>query len=140
MAYRFDGAPSVRKKLDTGDYSLEGFESLCVVERKTKEDAYGCVGASRKRFIRCLERLARLDSACIVIECSLSDFAIPPRRTKVNQRMAIGSFISWCARYKIPVWFCDNRVYAERVTEKWLLAYWRRREDAGDADEAAGAA
>ena len=118
---------TVVKGLKSGDYSLEGYEDYVAVERKSHSDAYGCVGASRTRFEVCLERLSALDRACIVIECGLSDFAVPPRRTKVDARMAVGSYISWSVKYRIPVYWCDSREYAERVTVRFLAGWMKHR-------------
>lgn len=118
------GYETVIKKLDAGDYSLEGFEDKVAVERKNPSDAYGCVGSGRKRFTDCLERLAALDRAAIVIERSIEDFdQNPPARTKIDSRMAVGSYISWACKYRIPVFWCVNRAYAERVTVRFLAAY-----------------
>lgn len=118
---------TVVKGIRTGDYSLEGFENHVAVERKSKQDAYGCVGSSRGRFELCLERLSELDRACVVIECGLADFAIPPARTKVDARMAVGSYISWSVKYRIPVFWCDTREYAERVTVRFLAGWMKHR-------------
>jgi ERCC4-type nuclease len=110
--------------LRTGDYSIDGYEDKVAVERKSKEDAYGCVGTGRKRFTDCLERLAALDRAAIVIERSIEDFdQSPPARTKIDSRMAIGSYISWSCKYRIPVFWCHNKLYAERITVRFLMAY-----------------
>jgi ERCC4-type nuclease len=110
--------------LKTGDYSLEGFEDKVAVERKSKEDAYGCVGSGRRRFVECLERLAGLERAAIVIERSIENFdQEPPTRTKIDSRMAVGSYISWSCKYRIPVFWCHNKLYAERITVRFLMAY-----------------
>lgn len=37
--------------------------------------------------------------------------------------MAIGSFISWSCMYRIPVYWCGTRAFAERVTVRFLAAY-----------------
>ena len=110
--------------LRTGDYSLEGFEDRIAVERKSKSDAYGVVGGGRKRFEACLERMAALERAAIVIERGIEDFdQNPPERTRIDSRMAIGSYISWSCKYRIPVFWCHNRAYAERITVRFLSAY-----------------
>lgn len=127
LEFPFVGYQTVPGTLSAGDYSLEGYESRVAVERKNPSDAYACVGAERKRFTRCLERLAGLDRAAIVIECSLSAFAIPPPRTRIDSRMAVGSYISWSCQYRIPVFFCETRAYAERVTVRFLAAYVKYR-------------
>lgn len=127
LPYVFDGYETQVGTLATGDYSLIGLEDKVAVERKSKEDAYGCVGASRRRFVDCLRRLGDLDRAAIVIESNLVKFAVPPPRTKIDARMAVGSYVSWACQYRIPVFFADNREYAERLVVRFLAAYvkWR---------------
>ena len=122
--FTFAGYETKVATLRTGDYSLEGFEDRVAVERKSKEDAYGCVGSGRRRFVECLERLAALDRAAIVIERSIENFdKEPPARTRIDSRMAVGSYISWSCKYRIPVFWCNNKAYAERVTVRFLAAY-----------------
>lgn len=125
---------TVVKGLKSGDYSLEGYESHVAVERKSHSDAYQCVGASRERFEDCLGRLAKLDRACVVIESSLSAFAVPPERTRVDARMAVGSYISWSVKYGLPVFWCDTREYAERVTVRFLAGWMKHRSHLVKAD------
>lgn len=119
--YRFEDFPVVVKKLDAGDYSLVGFEDQFCVERKSKADAYGCVGKSRDRFKRCLDRLSMLKRAVIVIECSFHDFQTPPSRTMISKQQAIGSYISWWSHYGVGV-FWGTRAECEAFTVKWLVA------------------
>jgi DNA excision repair protein ERCC-4 len=81
------------------------------------------VGASRERFEACLERLSALERACVVIECGLAEFAKPPARTRIDARMAVGSYISWMVQYRVPVVWCDDRTLAERFIVRFLAAY-----------------
>lgn len=121
--YEFKGYKTEIQGLAYGDYSLEGYTDYITIERKSKADAYGCVGGSRGRFTRCLDRLARIRAPAIVIECSLAEFSQPPPRTRISAKQAVGSFISWSCQYRIPVFWCENRAYAERVTLRFLLSY-----------------
>ena len=126
LRYLFDGYESYRTTLKTGDYSLEGFTDVLAVERKNHADAWGCLTEGRKRFERCLERLGQLDRAAIVIEASMAEFVIPPPQIKrVNAATAMGSYISWSTKYRIPVFFAENRQWAERVTLRILAAYFK---------------
>ena len=125
--YAFDGWKTISKKLDFGDYSLEGYETDCAVERKSFADAYGCVGRSRHRFERHLDGLRRMLRPLIVIESGLAEFATPPRRTRVTAAQAIGSYISWSCTTGIPVVWTGSRAFAERVTLRWLVAFWKHR-------------
>ena len=119
--YLFEGFPVTVKKIDAGDYSLVGVEDQVVVERKSKEDAYGCTGKSRDRFKRCLERMSKLKRAVIVIESSFHDFQTPPSRTMISKQQAIGSYISWWSHYGVGV-FWGTRAECEAFTVKWLVA------------------
>lgn len=122
--YSFTGLASIRAGLQTGDYSLVGYEHRVAVERKNKADAWGCVAGDRPRFERCLERLAALERAAIVIECDLRDFAIRPEYIqRVTPATAVGSYVSWSCKYRVPVFWCDTKAYAERITVRFLVAF-----------------
>lgn len=126
LRYMFDGYESFRTTLATGDYSLEGYENRLAVERKNHSDAWGCLTEGRKRFERCLERLSTLDRAAIVIESSMAEFCVaPPQIKRVNAATAMGSYISWSTKYRIPVFFAENRQWGERVTLRILAAYYK---------------
>ena len=126
LRYLFDGYESYRTTLATGDYSLEGYTDRLAVERKNHSDAWGCLTDGRKRFERCLERLAVMDRAAIVIEASLKDFCIPPPQVKrVNAATAVGSYLSWSCKYRIPVYWAESRQWGERVTLRYLAAYYK---------------
>lgn len=135
LRYMFDGYESYRTTLQSGDYSLEGFESVFAVERKNHADAWGCLTEGRKRFERCLERLSLLDRSAIVIESSMAEFCVPPSQIKrVNAATAMGSYISWSTKYRIPVYFCENRQWAERVTLRILAAYFKHCAGGGNGN------
>jgi ERCC4-type nuclease len=126
LRYIFDGYTSYRTTLQTGDYSLRGYEDVLAVERKNHADAWSMLTSERKRFERCLERMAQLDRAAIVIECSMKDFCVPPPQVKrVNAATAVGSYLSWSCKYRIPVYWAENRQWGERVTLRFLAAYYK---------------
>lgn len=126
IPYLFDGYSWRRATLKTGDYSLEGFEDRLAVERKNKLDAWAMLSNERKRFERCLERLALLDRAAIIVECSMLEFCQPPPNVfRVNAATAMGSYISWSIKYRIPVFFAENRQWGERTTLRVLAAFYK---------------
>lgn len=132
LPFPFEGLVTKRATLGAGDYSIEGLENKVAVERKSKNDAWGCVADGRSRFTRCLERLSALDRAAIVIECSLTEFAIQPSRIeRVTPATAVGSYISWSCQYRLPVFWCDTRQYAERVTARFLASYHKHMLEKG---------
>lgn len=120
------GFAALTKTLKTGDYSIVGLEDKVAVERKSYADAWGSMSTGRARFERCVARLAELDRAAIVIECSLTQLATQPSRIqRVLPASVVGGLISWSCKYRVPVWMCDTREQAERVTVRFLDAYWR---------------
>lgn len=128
LPYNFDGFDVERGTLKAGDYSLKGYEHLVAVERKSHGDLWGSMSTGRARFERCVKRLAELDRAAIVVECSLTEAAVPPVQVqRVMPASVIGGLISWSVQYQIPIYFCDTRVLAERVVLRYLAAYFKHR-------------
>jgi len=92
-----------------GDYSICGLEHLISVERKEINDL-------------------ALDYFCLVIEGSLSDLTNGRYRSKMLPNSAIQSLMAFSVRYRLPIFFCENRKYGARVTESLLLKYAREIE------------
>jgi ERCC4-type nuclease len=134
LPYKFQ-TPSIRAKLPTGDYSLEGFEDRISIERKELNDLIKCLmnGSKndtfdRDRFERELLRGMEFDYFAVVVEASLSDIVSGNYRSKMTPKSAIQSLLAFSVRYKLPIFFCDNRAYAQRVTESLLLKYAKELE------------
>lgn len=126
--YRFQ-VPAVKGTLTTGDYSLSGAEHLISIERKTLDDLIGCLCSNgRERFERELHRGKALDYFCVIVECSLSDLANGSYRSQMTPRSAIQSLLAFSVRYRLPVFFVENRQYGARVTESLLLKYAKEME------------
>jgi len=124
----FDGFVTVRGTLKQGDYSLVGFEDKVAVERKSYNDCWGSMSLGRARFQRCVERLAKLDRAAIVIECSLTALTVQPARIqRTNAASVVGGLVSYSAQHAIPVFFCDSRLFAERITLRFLASWFKHR-------------
>lgn len=120
------GFATMRKTLGAGDYSIVGLEDKLSVERKSYSDAWSSMSAGRARFERCVKRLAELDRAAIVIECSVKELAVQPSRIeRVSPASVVGGLISWSCQYRLPVFFADDRAHAERITVRYLAAYWK---------------
>jgi ERCC4-type nuclease len=111
---------SRRATLATGDYSVEGYEQLIAVERKSHADFVMCVGAERERFERCLARLATYEYPALVLECGLSDLLAGTRYSAVHPASVVGSLIAWSTKYRLPIWLAGNREHAAMVVTKIL--------------------
>jgi ERCC4-type nuclease len=55
--------PTVRAKLDEGDYAIEGHEQTIFIERKSVEDLYGTITQGRDRFCAELLRVVEANRA-----------------------------------------------------------------------------
>ena len=114
--------------IPVGDYSICGLEHLISVERKEINDLIGCLTTGRERFERELHRGKALDYFCLVIEGNLSDLANGRYKSKMLPKSAIQSLMAFSVRYRLPIFFCENRKYGARVTESLLLKYAREIE------------
>jgi DNA excision repair protein ERCC-4 len=121
--YRFPR--SEVRTLPTGDYSIAGLEDRVAIERKTQSDAYASLGRGRARFERELIRLARLDYAALVIECSLPEFLRVPAFSQMNPRAAVASLLAWSVKHRVFVFFAGDRRHGRAVTLGLLEKYWR---------------
>ena len=127
-AYAWDAyfkAPTITKKLDTGDYSLLGMETEIAVERKTLDDLVGCLTKGRERFERELERSTGLDYFCVIVEAGYSQLVLGDYRSRLNTKSAIESISTFEIRYSTHFLFAGNRELAARKAESLLLKYWR---------------
>lgn len=127
-----EGIAQVRRKLATGDYSVEvagiDWSNRIALERKSKNDQWQCVAGERARFIRCLERLAKLEFAAVIIECSLVDFALQPAQVqRVTPATAVGSCLSWMVQYGVPFIWAGPRDHAERVALRLLASFVKHK-------------
>jgi len=113
------------KKLDTGDYSIEGYEHLLCIERKesTTELAGNCIS---KRFVRELERMQKYKYAYVILEFSFDDILgypqnlkLPPwikRKIKVSGNFILTRMCQWSLDYDFQILACGNRQKAQDIT------------------------
>jgi ERCC4-type nuclease len=100
--------PTVRKKLDAGDYSIVGLESKVAIERKSLGDLVGTLTKGRERFERELDRLATYERKVIVVEGALGTLVDGLYRSTVSPNALLGSLGSFFARWDIATIFAGN--------------------------------
>ena len=113
-----------KRKLDTGDYMMEGQPEL-VVDRKQNlsELAHNLLSPDRARFYREVRR-ARESGIRLVILCEergingLEDVrGWAPKYGKASGKaLADAIFKLWIA-YQVPVLYCDKRSTGKRIVE-----------------------
>lgn len=124
-------ARSQRVTMPTGDYSIVGYEHRICVERKTQQDMWGTCGRGHKRFSAELERMAKMEMAWVMIECTQLHFAVNPpihvRGSSEKRNKRAQSYVkminSWMVKHGVPVLWWDNRAVANRNCEH-LLVQW----------------
>ncbi len=114
--------------LSIGDYSIVGLENYIAIERKELNDLINCLTTGRDRFEKELFKGKALDYFALVIEASLSDLANGHYRSQMEPKSAIQSLLAFSIRYRLPIFFCENRKYGQRVTASLLLKYAREVE------------
>ena len=133
--YTFGDIPTVRDKLEVGDYSISGLESCVAIERKNLDDFVATVIRGKDRFHNELVILARMEFAAIVVEASLTDILEKRYAGHVNPLSVIGAAVAIMVEYRVPIMFCGNRQAACHVTRSILKRlYDKRRAPKGAKD------
>ena len=109
--------------LKTGDYSVEGFDNIIALERKTLADIVGSLMNGRERFLNEMERLAQFRYKCLCIEASRTSIKSPytfADNVKAHPNGVMGSLDAIGARYGINIHYGDNRALSEEYAASWL--------------------
>lgn len=117
-----------------GDYSIEGFEGRCHIERKSMDDAHGTFlgwGERRARFEREIANLSEMECAAVVVECSFLQLiqqapSHGKKSAQENAKILMRQVLAWKQDYRVPWEFCDGRRFAEVVTFRLLERFWRK--------------
>jgi ERCC4-type nuclease len=121
-----------RVALKTGDYTVEGMESLLALERKSLTDIVACTVAHRRRFLANCERLATFRWKAILIEASYEDIKSRPDEfdipSEVHPNAVCGTLDAIEAKFSIPIIYTStHRKLATERAASWLskhFTYW----------------
>lgn len=126
FAFSAPGVRTIRRALETGDYSVDGLEHRVAVERKTLNDLVKSLIRDRDRFLREVRRLETFEACCIVVEADWSDVAERRYAGGAHPRSVFGAILSLIVDQRTPVYFLSNRQIACRFTEDFLLRFHRK--------------
>lgn len=111
----------VDEALETGDYTIMGYEDKIVIERKELSDFLNCVGNDRERFTRELERMTGFELPIVLIEADFTEALKPSRHnSELHPNSILGSVCAWIAKFQIHFLFCGGRELGQRTTKKIL--------------------
>jgi ERCC4-type nuclease len=111
------GIPVIRKKLEYGDYALQGFTDGFVVERKKHGDLYGSLGKGRERFYRELDRMSTAERPYIMVEGTESDILQSFKYSRMHPNVIRQSIASIEMTRGIPFYYSGN----SKQSELWLI-------------------
>jgi DNA excision repair protein ERCC-4 len=124
--FHFDGyeCSTTKAGLQTGDYSVLGFEEVLAVERKSLDDLVQCLmGADRIRFEKELARARSMERFTVVLESSYEDIVKHRYRSRMSPVAVIQSIMAFWIRYGTPFIFAGSRRAAEYITFSLLKKY-----------------
>lgn len=97
------------RKLDTGDYSIDGLEHLIMIERKSIPDLWHSLVQDRERFMREMDRAKLIPARYIVVEGDLKDLLSGIFYSKVSPEFILASIVSLQIKYGVHVIFTSKR-------------------------------
>jgi hypothetical protein len=123
--------PVIRRKLDVGDYSVEGWEHEIAIERKSLADWVGTTFGTTERasgekvdnwdrFRREIERAKGLRRFWIFIEATRGDVYGRKYHSRVEPQSVLGRTDSLEVDHGVSVLWCGQRSEAERMVG-WFL-------------------
>ena len=124
--WTFDNYTTSHHKLDAGDYSIEGLETILAIERKKSvtEIANNII---EPRFKDAISRLAQHKHAFLLLEFSIKDILsypigsdLPKRlwdKVKISPAFIMKNVLDWELEHNIKVMFCGSPSDAEKVAE-----------------------
>lgn len=111
-------------KLDTGDYSLQGMESIFCIERKASVSEVAN-NITEKRFKDVVERMSKIPHAFLLLEFNLEDIMIYPvgsnvpkkmwDKLKITPKFILKHLIELQLNHNIKILFCGDSENAEKM-------------------------
>lgn len=124
-----DCNPSIKKKLDTGDYSIDGLESIfCIERKKSVEEIVTNMFESRMSAV--ITRLSKMKYKAIICEFSYLDVIKFPIGSVVKRKTRVrGPFISsWLNNisiiHNIPIIYAGDASKASYITMQMMKSVW----------------
>jgi ERCC4-type nuclease len=129
-------AEQTRRKLDVGDYSIQGMEKVLALERKSLSDLITTLIQQRSHFFKMCEKLAQYRWRALLVEASYEDIKSPydeEFNTMAHPNAVSGTMDALEARFNIPVIYTSQyRPLSEEKAASWLskhFTYWYLEEN-----------
>jgi ERCC4-type nuclease len=124
--YNFPGVETEEARLETGDYTVKGFEDRFAVERKSLNDLATSVGNNRDRFEAEIRRAQDFDNFTVMIEASRDDAQAGAYYSQIHPNAVTGTVDKWPLKYGVLDFeWAGNREQATqetlRLLDRWYL-------------------
>ena len=127
--WSFSNYTIANRKLDTGDYSIEGLEDTLCIERKKSVSEFAN-NIVESRFKDVIMRMSQLKYSFLLLEFDLKDVLIYPvgstvpkkmwDKIKISPAFLIKNLLDLELFHNIKVVFCGNSSNAEKMAEHIL--------------------
>lgn len=126
LPLKFPGCETEEAYLETGDYTVKGFEDRFAVERKSINDLATSVGSDRNRFEAEIRRAQEFDEFSVVIEGSPDEVRAGNYYSNIHPNAVLGTVKKWPWKYDRLdfVWAGDRERAAQetlRLLDRWYL-------------------
>ena len=128
--YHFEGVETIDRKLDVGDYSVEGYEDQFAVERKSLNDLTQSLGVDRERFEREIKRGQALDELAVVVESNPREVQQWDYYSDIHPNSILGTCRKWPSKYEtLEFQWAGNRMHGKRHTLEFLTEWTKQYQD-----------
>ena len=124
LPWDFEGHSTSSRKLDTGDYSIEGLEEVFCIERK-RSVAEIANNISEKRFVDVLDRMSKFPHKFMLLEFTFNNVldypvgsTVPKKiwgSLKINSKYILKYLTNISVKYNIHTIYCGNKDNAETM-------------------------
>ncbi|TQQ81887.1 ERCC4 domain-containing protein [Halonotius roseus] len=120
------GVDQTAVHLETGDYTIEGYEDRFAVERKSINDLATSVGSNRDRFEAEIQRAQSMDEFVVIIEGSRHDVENHRYYSNIHPNAVLGTTDKWPLKYSQLdfIWAGDREQAAQeclRLLDRWYF-------------------
>lgn len=124
--WSFEQYTTASRKLDTGDYSIEGLEDILCIERK-KSISEVANNITESRFINVIDRMSHYKYAFLLLEFNLEQVLnypigsnLPKKlwdKVKISPAFIVKHILELQLNHNIKVLFCGSSYDAEKMAE-----------------------
>lgn len=117
---------TAHRKLDTGDYSIEGLENIVCIERKKSASEFAN-NIVESRFANVVSRLSNIKYSFLLLEFDLEDLLVYPigstvpkklwNKIKITPAFLIKNILELQINHNIIVYFCGDPSNAQKMAE-----------------------